>query len=333
MITFDEILAVAPNNLSIFDGLLKARSVLERHRRIAVSVSGGSDSDTIMDLLEMVKPETCELVYVFFDTGLEFDATKRHLDELEYKYGIKIERRRAKTTVAAACRQHGVPFLCKDASEFMERLQRHNFDWKDSEDSATTEKYGKCKSALDWYFNRRPPSAEGKAKHSISKYSRLRDFIIDNPPDFKISDKCCDYAKKAVAKDFNRKFNPDLSVTGMRRAEGGRRAGSIASCFTSGGGDKPDSYRPIWYWTNDDKAVYKEWRGLRYSDCYEVWGLKRTGCCGCPCNSKAEQELEIVRQYEPKMAKAARNIFGAAYDYRRRYVEYKDGVKARRNTQ
>ncbi|GHV13749.1 hypothetical protein FACS1894219_08970 [Clostridia bacterium] len=259
---------------------------------------------------------------------MEFLASKCHLDELERKYGVTIERRSAKKTVAAACREYGTPFLSKDVSEYTQRLQRHSFDWMDSEDNATTEKYSKCKSALDWYFNRRPPSKMGKPQYSISKYSRLRDFITDNPPDFKISDKCCDYAKKAVAKDFNRECNPDLSVTGMRRAEGGRRAGSIASCFTAGGGDKPDSYRPLWYWTDADKAVYKEWRGLRYSDCYEVWGLKRTGCVGCPCNSKAEQELAIVEQYEPQLVKAARSVFSASYDYQRRYVEYKDSVKA-----
>ena len=36
-----------------------------------VSYSGGSDSDTILDLIELVKPESCgEIKYVFFDTGL-----------------------------------------------------------------------------------------------------------------------------------------------------------------------------------------------------------------------------------------------------------------------
>jgi hypothetical protein len=46
---FNDLLEHAPKNLHIFNGLLKARSILERHRKIAVSVSGGSDSDTIMD--------------------------------------------------------------------------------------------------------------------------------------------------------------------------------------------------------------------------------------------------------------------------------------------
>jgi 3'-phosphoadenosine 5'-phosphosulfate sulfotransferase (PAPS reductase)/FAD synthetase len=120
-------------------------------------------------------------------------------------------------------------------------------------------------------------------------------------------------------------FRPDIAVTGMRRAEGGRRAGSISTCFSLGSAGKPDNYRPLWYWTDEDKAAYKEWRGLRYSDCYEVYGLKRTGCVGCPCNSRAEQELEIVERFEPKLVKAARAVFGASYEYRRRYAEFKSG--------
>jgi 3'-phosphoadenosine 5'-phosphosulfate sulfotransferase (PAPS reductase)/FAD synthetase len=320
---FSALTESAPQRMSIIDALLKARSVLGRHKRCAASISGGADSDIMLDLLELVKPEGCELAYVFFDTGLEFDATKRHLDELEAKYGISIHRRRAKKTVAAACREYGVPFISKDVSEFMSRLQNHGFDWNDAPEDATPEKYGRCKSALDWYFDRRPPSRTGKSKHSIAGYRLLKEFIRSAPPDFAISDSCCDYAKKDVAKSFDKEYAPDLVIIGMRRAEGGRRAGVIKTCFSPASGSAPDNYRPIWYLTDEDKAAYKAWRGIRYSDCYEVYGLKRTGCAGCPCNSKAEQELALVRPFEPGLVKAAKNIFGASYEYRRRYALFK----------
>jgi 3'-phosphoadenosine 5'-phosphosulfate sulfotransferase (PAPS reductase)/FAD synthetase len=146
---------------------------------------------------------------------------------------------------------------------------------------------------------------------------------LTSPPDFTISDKCCDYAKKDVAKAFNKEYDPDLAVNGMRRAEGGRRAGSVKTCFTPETANSPDNYRPIWFWSDEDKAAYKAWRGIRYSDCYEVYGLKRTGCAGCPCNSRAEQELALVEPFEPRIVKAARNIFGASYDYKRRYINFK----------
>ena len=68
---------------------------------------------------------------------------------------------------------------------------------------------------------------------------------------------------------------------------------------------------------------YKEHYGIRYSDAYEVYGLTRTGCCGCSISHKAEADLAKIAPYEPNVVKAAYNIFGASYAYRRQYNEYK----------
>ncbi|MDR1321188.1 MAG: phosphoadenosine phosphosulfate reductase family protein [Gracilibacteraceae bacterium] len=322
MADFGALIKSAPQRLNIIDSMLKARLVLSRHRRCAASVSGGSDSDIMLDLLELVRPESCEVRYVFFDTGLEYNSTKHHIGDLEAKYGVTIHRRRARKTVIAACHEHGVPFINKDVSEYLSLLQRHDFDWSDRPEDATPEKYGRCKSGLDWYFDRRPLSKAGKHEYSIVKHKLLKEFIERHPPDFAISDRCCKYAKKNPAKEFYKESKADLSATGMRRAEGGRRAG-IKTCFSLSKDDSPDSYRPIWQWTDEDKAAYKQWRGVRYSDCYEVWGLKRTGCAGCPCNSRAERDLTLVESFEPKIVRAARNIFHASYEYRRRYIAFK----------
>ena len=72
-----------------------------------------------------------------------------------------------------------------------------------------------------------------------------------------------------------------------------------------------------------DKAWYKEKYNIRYSDAYEVYGLTRTGCCGCPISYKAVDDLELIRPYEPTLVKAAWNVFGKSYRYRQRYNEYK----------
>src|SRR5215470_7481947 len=83
-----------PQNHNIFKYLMVTRNKLRQYKRIAVSVSGGSDSDIIIDMIELVKPDSdCgEIRYIFFDTGLEYDATLRHIAETEQKYGIVIER-------------------------------------------------------------------------------------------------------------------------------------------------------------------------------------------------------------------------------------------------
>ena len=315
-----------PLNNNIQKYMMVTRNKLREYGRIAISYSGGSDSDIMLDMIELVKPyEDCgEIRYTFFDTGLEFDATLCHISEVEQKYGITVERIKPKKSIPAACREHGIPFICKDVSEMLNRLQRHGFDWHDTPENATTEKYGRCKSALEWYFSCRRPSISGKnTKYHIDRFKLLHEFIMANPPDFEISDKCCEYAKKNVSKAFDRQFKPDLKIIGMRQAEGGRRAGAIRNCFTPASDSAIANYRPLWFWTDEDKRIYKEWRGIRYSDCYEIWGFNRTGCVGCPCSSKALQDLQIAEAYEPNKVKAALAIFGKSYEYREAYNRFK----------
>lgn len=93
IVLFNKALQMAERgkNLTIFDALIKAKSVLGRHQKIVVAISGGSDSDVVLDLIEKVKGDK-DVKYVWFNTGLEYQATKDHLKYLETKYGIKIER-------------------------------------------------------------------------------------------------------------------------------------------------------------------------------------------------------------------------------------------------
>jgi 3'-phosphoadenosine 5'-phosphosulfate sulfotransferase (PAPS reductase)/FAD synthetase len=252
-----------PLNQNIFKYLMVTRNKLRQHKRIAISYSAGSDSDIMADLIELVKPDDgCgEIRYVFFDTSLEYDATLRHIAETEQKYGIKVERIKARKSIPAACREHGIPFISKDVSKMLYLLQKNGFDWNDLSETATPEKYGRGKSALDWYLNRRPPSANGKNIYNINRFKLLREYLMSYPPAFAISEKCCDFAKKNVSRVFDRQFNPDLKIIGMRQAEGGRRVGSVKNCFTPAKDSNVANYRPLWYWNDEDKRIYKEWRG------------------------------------------------------------------------
>ena len=80
--------------------------------------------------------------------------------------------------------------------------------------------------------------------------------MIYNPPKFKISSKCCQYAKKDVAKKYNKKNNTDLKVVGVRKSEGGIRATRYKNCFDKKDSDY-DQYRPLFFFTDNDKQEYK----------------------------------------------------------------------------
>ena len=93
--SLDECLAKAnlPKNQTVLDNFIRAHHIInkDKYKIILCSISGGSDSDDMLDIIYKVD-ENKKVRYVWFDTGLEYQATKDHLDYLEQKYNIKIER-------------------------------------------------------------------------------------------------------------------------------------------------------------------------------------------------------------------------------------------------
>lgn len=255
----------------------------------------------------------------FSDTGLEYDATIGHLSELENKYGIVIQRVSAKKSIPRCVKEYGVPFWSKFASEMIYRLQLHGFQFEDEDFDTLYKKYPKCKTALKWWCN----VSEGKTtQYNIRRFPYLKEFMIENPPDFKISNMCCMWAKKKAMAEVLHSDDYDLQCLGIRQAEGGMRAGTYKTCYTEG--DGVDQFRPIFWLRDTDKEEYCEWYGVEHSKCYSEYGLLRTGCFGCPFGKRFEEELEAIKNHEPKLYKAAIAIFGKSYDYTRKYYAYRE---------
>ena len=306
----------------MFDACEKAIVVLEddRAREVSVSVSGGADSDLIVDMVTKIRPDAR---YVWFNTGLEYEATKRHLDYLENRYGIKIERVRANYPVPLAVRKFGYPFLAKVVSEHIGHLQDRNFDWSDRPYEELVLEYPKCKSALKWWCNKK---GEG-SMFNIDRWKYLKEFLMENPPTFKISTGCCLGAKKDTAHKFREENNIDLDVLGIRKAEGGAR--TAGSCFSGEYGKNVPMFRPIFWLKDSDKKEYERIFDIRHSECYCGYGLKRTGCVGCPFGRNWEHELEVAKQYEPKLYKACTNVFAPSYEYTRAYWKFRKHKEAK----
>lgn len=299
------------------DAIYKADQHIRDHNKIACSISGGSDSDIMLDMLYKLDKEK-KIVYIWFNTGLEYEATKRHLKELEEKYNIEIVRLDAKKPIPLAVRQYGVPFLSKQVSEFISRLQSHNFQWEDEPFDVLIKKYPNCQSALQWWCGEKGEDS----KFNISRNKWLKEFMVQNPPDFKISNRCCYFAKKSPANEYISKGGFDLSCIGVRKAEGGARRFVYKNCFTPAPEGEVAQYRPLFWFDNTSKETYKNAHNLRFSDCYEIWGMDRTGCACCPFGKYFEFELECVQKYEPKLYKAVQKIFGKSYEYTRKYREF-----------
>lgn len=305
-------------NLAVVDALAKSSMVIPRYSNVAVSISGGSDSDIVLDMVEKTKGDA-HVEYVWFDTGLEYQATKDHLKYLEQKYGIQINRYKAVKPIPTCVKQYGVPFLSKMVSQRLYTLQQQNFKFEDKSLEVLKEEYPNLSvTALKWWCD----VDGGVQQYRISYNKWLKEFLIENPPTFKIANKCCEYAKKKVAKNFNKDFRIDLSVIGVRRAEGGIRATAYKSCYSEEHDDKIANFRPIFWLSDEDKKDYERQFGICHSACYTKYGLKRTGCVGCPYGRNVLDELEAVEKYEPKIYKACMNIFGESYEYTKKYRQF-----------
>lgn len=316
---------------------------LVEHPKAICSYSGGADSDIMLDVIERAREAFClpPIKYVFFDTGLEMRATRDHVKATAKKYGVEIEECRPLISIVTAARTYGVPFVSKIMSAGLSDWQKKGIplsiaeEYDRAEDkprkrAELRERYPKCESVINFLCccnSAGEPRPNIQLVINSSKY--MRDFIGACPPDFPISAKCCDYCKKHIAHRVQKTYH--MIITGERRAEGGMRSvprkDNTALCFseTSSGQYR---LRPLYYVTDADKAWYKDYYGIRYSDAYEVYGLTRTGCCGCPISHKAVEDLERIRPYEPNVVKAAWNIFGRSYEYRSKYNAYKEARRA-----
>lgn len=329
----------APHKFQAIESIILKR--LREHPKAICSYSGGSDSDILLDLIERTRIKFAALKlpvvkYVFFNTGLEMKATKDHVKKMAQKYGVEIQEIRPMVNIVQATKKHGQPFVSKIMSAGLEEWQKKQIplsiadEYVNATDKAAKrqelrERYPGCESVINFLCC---CNSAGEERPNIqlvinsSKY--MRDFIGEHPPCFKISAKCCDYCKKQVAHRVQKDF--EMIITGERRDEGGMRSvprkDNTALCFTE---TATGQYRlrPLYYVSDKDKAWYKEQYGIRYSDAYEVYGLTRTGCCGCPISYKAVEDLNLIGQYEPNVVKAAWSIFGDSYRYRAEYNAYK----------
>lgn len=327
----------APDKFDTIIGIILTH--LTAHEDAICSYSGGADSDILVDLIETarkIKRTLPPVKYVFFNTGLEMRATKEHIEATKQKYGIEIEEVRPKVGIVTATRKYGIPFISKIMSGGLEEWQKKGVPLTIADEYAQAvdkiakraelkERYPKCESLINFLCccnGKGEPRPNIQLVINSSKY--MLDFIKECPPDFRISARCCDYCKKQPAHSVQKAY--EMVITGERRDEGGTRSvprkDNTALCFTETG-DGKYRFRPLYYVSDKDKEWYKQAAGIRYSDAYEVYGMKRTGCCGCPISYRAVDDLELIKPFEPNLVKAAWAVFGDSYRYRQQYVEYK----------
>ena len=86
------------------------------------------------------------------------------------------------------------------------------------------------------------------------------------------------------------------------------------------------------FWlSNNDEAEYIKIFDIKNSDCYTKYGMKRTGCAGCPYNRNLEKDLKVIEENEPLLYIACNTIFKESYAYTRKYNSCSIGMTGRKD--
>jgi 3'-phosphoadenosine 5'-phosphosulfate sulfotransferase (PAPS reductase)/FAD synthetase len=137
-------------------------------------------------------------------------------------------------------------------------------------------------------------------------------------PDFKIrvSDKCCVELKEKPLDEWAKEHNKPYAITGIMRAEGGRRLKAQCLAFN---GKKLKTFNPL-------SVITKEWENWFIKE-YNIeicalykppYNFERTGCKGCPFALHLQDELDTLQKYFPNERKQCELIWKPVYDEYRR---------------
>ena len=205
----------APAKFQAIQSIIAKR--LKEHPNAMCSYSGGSDSDIMMHMIETVRKifNLPPVKYYFFETGLEMDATRRHVKDVAELYGVEIQTIRPKKNIVQATREYGQPFISKIMSAGLETVQKKNIplsiadEYDRAEDKTAKRKelkgrYPGCEQAINFLCccnSAGEPRPNIQLVINSSKY--MLDFIKEHPIPFKVSK---EEAIKALKEHYKGKF-------------------------------------------------------------------------------------------------------------------------------
>ena len=291
------------------DRISKIKAINEQYNLLEnsyISFSGGEDSTILSHLIDIALPNN-KIPRVFANTGIEYIEMVKFVKSLaknDNRFIIVNQTNNIKTTL----KKYGYPFKSKEFS--LLNLTYWNMKSKGLE---VCEKYKK--------------RIEGD-KNCFQPIPQKLKYLFNNLP-FKISDKCCLKLKKDLLHKWQINNNKKIAITGLRKAEGGRRA-NLTHCI-SGNGTK---FHPLIVLTNDFIKEFENRYNLQLCVLYnEPYNFTRTGCKGCPYAINLQEILNKLYTYLPNEYKQCMYIWKPVYDeyikigYRLKYYPHERNDK------
>lgn len=285
------------NELLLEDRLDKIREVIGKYgeKNFYISFSGGKDSTVLSEIINMAIPDN-EIPRVYADTGIELNMIRNFVYNKQ-KTDKRVVIIKPSTPIKKMLEEYGYPFKSKSHSLFVKRYQKKGLEYK----------------SVRAYIELEPTLSGKKIFRPCPKKLKYQ-FTSDNK--LKISDACCIKLKEEPLEKYKRESGKMFGITGVIRAEGGRRERSSCLAYY---GNKLKFFQPLVPVTKEWEDWFIDEYNIEICGIYkEPYNMTRTGCKGCPFNIKVQEELDMLEKFFPNERRQCESIWKPVYDEYRR---------------
>lgn len=203
--------------------------------QVYISFSGGKDSTVLLDIVRKIYPD---VLAVFSDTGLEYPEIRDFVKTVS-----NVEWLKPRKNFQQVIEEYGYPVVSKEVSSTIEMARGGN------------------EKMLAKLNNTRLQADGSPHAFNCPKYQYLLNA------DFKISNKCCYYLKKAPMKSFSVKtgLHP---IIGTMASESALRKKSWVQHGCNLLDSRSPKSNPLSIWTEQDILRYIKGRSLDYAAIY-----------------------------------------------------------------
>lgn len=252
-----------------------------------IAFSGGKDSTVLSHIIDKALPDN-EIPRVYTQTAIEYSLVQKFINEFAAK-DPRFVQIKLNFNLREMLEKYGYPFKSKEHAEKLSTYQKSGIDSK----------------SVQSYLN----------KTSFGCPKILREQFT---PEYKLkcSKDCCRKLKKEPFAKFQKEAGRPISITGIRKAEGGARASSSCAVFQ---GKDLHKFNPLFVVNDDFLQQYIERERVAISDIYKApYNFERTGCLGCPFNKDLQSALDTMQEFFPQDRKKAELLWKPVYDEYRR---------------
>jgi 3'-phosphoadenosine 5'-phosphosulfate sulfotransferase (PAPS reductase)/FAD synthetase len=275
--------------LKIEDALHRIKDLYTKsNNKCYLSFSGGKDSTVVAHLIIMAQKRfnLPHIDFVFADTQVEYDAIYDFVEWFDLNvYPITIVKPRK--PFGQILKEYGKPAISKQKSSELRTWHKH---------------YDESMGA----FYKLVKGTTRSGAYIKNRLANKHFHFLHKDIEYKISNICCNYLKKYPFIDYSKQTDNYNYFSGIRVLEGGARSHIYKSCssYKKYGNKKIEHKMPVYDWTDENMEDFIKEYDIKISKAYTEYGLKRTGCIGCPYAPRIQKNLYTLYKYEPKKYKA-----------------------------